>query len=827
MVTDKLRHQAGPLHKRAGFALLELLLSITILAIVLGIAMPFLIAAEKGWRQSQSTLDALQNARTAVTMITDGLRRAVAIAHISGTPGQPGDEITFDVDEWTFETGAQQGEGAVAKTIRTTYKAITRDGQKWAELSETDTETGTVRSALVAGPLTTLQFTGYQDDGVTPTTDPTKIRSVEVTVGIQSHSSPGGEIRYSSRVLCRSDTTPAFAVLTTDTPRVALEDNTSISGDVFVGGDAGDVTVARDSKVTDGRIYATGTVSGKGTYQVGRLWEQLPKLPPLDTSYYDGLLAQAAQRPWWNLQIRGGGRYSDTAHYKKLLDDADRTSRWELEVRAGNQYKYTLSSGAPDPVDYNALLAAADATPRWDLEIRAGGTYSDTRVYESLLRLARRPGRDVYSGGLDIEGMFAFPQHPVLVRGNVRIHRNAVLGGPGKLAATGDIRIDEDVTLNGDIAIVAGGSIECAGSIRGSAATLLYAFEPPEPNKPNLDLSKARKVAAGGQRVRAMLVKGDVALRGAAVVRGGGFLVARRQGSLQAESAVGGNVTITGPVSLVKSVSVLSSDTIQCTAAVQGSGATLLYAFRQAVVDLAGGPLLVNGDVWLRGGTRLHGPGEVAAGGRGSDVFIDDNTNLQNHVAVVADDSIVCRGTIQGTGDSLIYGFESALMDLTPGTLLVHGNFWMRGDDKTENPPTMIAGPGTLVATNRVDVDDATRLVDNVTVIGANWVELADDVRAEAETILYSSRWTDLDDRATLVGAMLSPNACDIDAGNRVRGYIYAGNYADIQGHIEWTLPDGTLGGGRVLCRRLSQLRRATVCYEEKPIQRVIPGLDL
>ncbi len=462
MVTYRLQHQTGPLHKNAGFALLELLLSITILAIVLGIAMPFLITAEKGWRQSQATLDALQNARTAMTTITDGLRRAVAIAHISGTPGHPGDEITFDVDEWTFETGAPPAQEPVAKTIRTTYRTVTRDGQKWAELSETDPETGKVQRALVAGPLTTLQFVGYEDDGVTPTSEPTKVRSVEVTVGIQSRNSPGGEIRYSSRVMCRSDTTPAFAVLSTDTPRVVLENKTNISGDVFVGGDDGDVRIPRDSKVTDGRVYATGDVSGDGAYQVGRLWQQLPKLPRLDTSYYDNLLAQAAQRPWWNLQIRGGGKYGDTAHYKKLLSDAAGTSRWELEVRAGNQYKYTLNNGAPDPVDYDALLAAADAAPRWDLEIRAGGTYSDTWLYQSLLRLAQRRGRDVYRGNLDIQGTFIFPQRPVLVLGNVRIHRNAVLRGPGKLVATGDIRIDEDVTLNGDIAIAAGGSIECA-----------------------------------------------------------------------------------------------------------------------------------------------------------------------------------------------------------------------------------------------------------------------------------------------------------------------------------------------------------------------------
>jgi type II secretory pathway pseudopilin PulG len=506
-----------------GFALMELLLSITILAIILGITMPFLVAAERAFRQSQSRLDALQNARTAAMTIAEGLRRAVAIASIGG--GTPATQVTFDVDEWNFGThSTEPWHGAVSKTIRTTYRTTTMDGQTWAELSETDPTTGEVRSALIAGPLESLQFVGYKEDGVTQTTDPLKIRSLEVTVGIASPNSPEGRIRYSTRVFCRCDTTPALAIVATGTSSITLGAPVTVIGDMFVGGSPGNVSIPKNCEVVDGRVYATGTVSGKGSYQTGRLWTSNPTLPPLDRTYYNNLIAQAAARPAWNVEMRGGGSYGDTGTYQSLINQANSLSPWNLEVRSGNQYTYPLYSGQPDPTNYGALLAAADATPRWDLELRASGTYGDTATYQALLADASLLPRQNKE---KIKGTYILAASPELINGDLYIRPEAVLIGPGVLVATGRVIIERNVTFNGDVRIVAGQTITFEGTLRGSGSTLLYAFEAPASGASNLNLATAPLVSVGSTSVRAFAIKGDLRLRGAPVVTGPGWPGAR------------------------------------------------------------------------------------------------------------------------------------------------------------------------------------------------------------------------------------------------------------------------------------------------------------
>ena len=114
-----------------------------------------------------------------------------------------------------------------------------------------------------------------------------------------------------------------------------------------------------------------------------------------------------------------------------------------------------------------------------------------------------------------------------------------------------------------------------------------------------------------------------------------------------------------------------------------------------------------------------------------------------------------------------------------------------------------------------------------MTVVGRSETVALGDVAAEAETILYSPSLAYLGGDATLVGALVSPDTSYVTDDSRMRGYVYAGSSASVTGAVEWTLDDGTLGGGQVLCRRIAQLGRAHVRYEEKPIQRQVPGLNL
>ncbi len=72
---------------------------------------------------------------------------------------------------------------------------------------------------------------------------------------------------------------------------VALKNHVVIDGGVFA---YGSLTVDNNSSISNGFVYATGTVSGTGNYVEGELPAELPERVVLDTTYYDSLIAQAA-----------------------------------------------------------------------------------------------------------------------------------------------------------------------------------------------------------------------------------------------------------------------------------------------------------------------------------------------------------------------------------------------------------------------------------------------------------------------------------------------------------------------------------------------------
>jgi len=93
-----------------------------------------------------------------------------------------------------------------------------------------------------------------------------------------------------------------WANSTGSTDPVTLRNHTVVNGSIFA---YGSIVIDSGSTIADGYVYATGTVTGQGDYQVGELADDLPERVTLDTTYYDNLIAQASQQPAGNWTLNG------------------------------------------------------------------------------------------------------------------------------------------------------------------------------------------------------------------------------------------------------------------------------------------------------------------------------------------------------------------------------------------------------------------------------------------------------------------------------------------------------------------------------------------
>ncbi len=85
-----------------------------------------------------------------------------------------------------------------------------------------------------------------------------------------------------------------------------VKNNSHISGNVF---GYGSIEVCNGASVSEGQVCATGTVFGGGSYTEGEVPDPPPERLEWDTSYYDALIAQAAQEPAGNWTLRNGAQY--------------------------------------------------------------------------------------------------------------------------------------------------------------------------------------------------------------------------------------------------------------------------------------------------------------------------------------------------------------------------------------------------------------------------------------------------------------------------------------------------------------------------------------
>jgi predicted acyltransferase (DUF342 family) len=105
------------------------------------------------------------------------------------------------------------------------------------------------------------------------------------------------------------DAFSGYALFATE-GNIDLKKGLSISGSMFA---YGNISLAKETTVSNGEVYATGVVVGSGAFTVGTVNEDLPEKPLLDTSWYDGQIAQAAAAtnaaPAFPLDPGGGTLY--------------------------------------------------------------------------------------------------------------------------------------------------------------------------------------------------------------------------------------------------------------------------------------------------------------------------------------------------------------------------------------------------------------------------------------------------------------------------------------------------------------------------------------
>ncbi|MFC1559545.1 hypothetical protein ACFL4F_00390 [Candidatus Margulisiibacteriota bacterium] len=122
----------------------------------------------------------------------------------------------------------------------------------------------------------------------------------EILVAVTGEA--GGQTKGISQIMTAGSLPGAFEYSVYGGSNVSIGRGFTITGDMFTDGNT-----VFDGTGTAGNVYHTEgySVSGSGTYTDAGVPEQPPEFPVLDTSYYDGLVGDAAGYPAGNQTLSG------------------------------------------------------------------------------------------------------------------------------------------------------------------------------------------------------------------------------------------------------------------------------------------------------------------------------------------------------------------------------------------------------------------------------------------------------------------------------------------------------------------------------------------
>ncbi len=265
--------------RKAGVTLPELLVAASIMIIVLGIALPFLVTMHLAWQDNEDRATALDGARAAAVFIAKGVRQA---RRFSNVPSASDPHGSLEVELRTPDGDLHQyryyfdSDGAPP-------------GLGWVRLLDTDLASGEMTDARLAGPVQSLSFDMRRADGVTAAAHPWEAQLVRIST---SGATGEGDATFPVVASTVKRRGPVLCALFC-AGNLSLADKTSVTGDVYSGGD---LVIGSQASVTDGVAYAAGSVVGNGAI-AGVSPTPPPSMPTLDQSYYSDLLAIAQSAP--------------------------------------------------------------------------------------------------------------------------------------------------------------------------------------------------------------------------------------------------------------------------------------------------------------------------------------------------------------------------------------------------------------------------------------------------------------------------------------------------------------------------------------------------
>ena len=170
---------------RKAVTLTELMIVVAIIGILFVAVQPYFYTLRKTWHLSDGRSDMLQNGRIGLDKMVKQFREATALTSITASAEAAGHIVFRDKDDNQVE-----------------FKRYNDGVNNMLGFVQSD-----VTSPL-AGPIDSLKFTGYEEDGVTITTDDADIRSIAIELVV---ADPRGEISamtLSSRVFIRVEPVP-------------------------------------------------------------------------------------------------------------------------------------------------------------------------------------------------------------------------------------------------------------------------------------------------------------------------------------------------------------------------------------------------------------------------------------------------------------------------------------------------------------------------------------------------------------------------------------------------------------------------------------------
>jgi len=199
-----MQHRNNTTCRTQGLTLVEMVVAMSIMAIIITVLLPQLRAVQNNWDSQVCAGETLQNARVLIDHLNSNLSRAARITAVSD-PGAANGYIEFLSND--------------ANTLRYDINS-----------ANSYVEFGLVGSLSdLAGPVSKLQFTCYDaNDLETPITDVASIRNVTFETTLTSSATLDADMTFTAQTYIRANTLPAGSISKLSEPWLEFDTNTGM-----------------------------------------------------------------------------------------------------------------------------------------------------------------------------------------------------------------------------------------------------------------------------------------------------------------------------------------------------------------------------------------------------------------------------------------------------------------------------------------------------------------------------------------------------------------------------------------------------------------------